>query len=561
MKKLLLSLSLFLATSATMFAIPAKPGVWRTLTLSDGTTVSAMLKGDEFAHYYQAADGRCFVASPSDAGVFVKADMDAMMARARKRQAMRAAAHRNTRRLAAAKAGKQGVPGYVGTYEGVKKGLIILAEFADKSFAEGNDRAKFNDIANKDNYTSDDGYIGSIRDYFKAQSSGRFYIDFDVVGPVKLANKYAYYGENDIYGNDMRCGQMVAEACKAVDEQVDFSKYDWDNTGEANQIYVIYAGLGEATSAEDPNTIWPHQWQLRYSDNYGALNLDGVVVDKYACSNELYSDDGVKPVHAGLGPICHEFSHCLGLMDLYDVENGRNFGMDVWSLMDGGSYNGNSFRPCGYTSYEKAVVGWLDPIVLKNDTAVGAHKALSDDGEAYIIYNDNNRNEFLLLENRQQTGWDTALYGSGLLVLHVDYDEAAWNNNVVNVDRTRQRCTIFHADNNSLRSVVGIAGDPYPYEGNDSLTNLSKPAAKFYNANTDGTKYANCSIYDIKRNADGTMSFKFKGAGGTNTAITEVELQAGGSRRIYTLGGQYAGSDLNSLPKGVYVVGGRKIVK
>jgi len=559
MKKLLFSLSLIVVTLCAN-AIPAKRGMWKNIQLADGTTVKAMLKGDEFLHYYATEAGVCYVPSASEEGVYVEADMADLRSRAENRRAAMSPKSRARLSLSPRQSTRANTGGATYSYKGVEKGLIILVQFSDKAFQAGHDQAKYNDVANKEDYVTSEGFVGSVRDYFEAQSNGVFYIDFDVVGPVTLTHSYSYYGANNRNGEDMRAGQMVAEACLAVDSLVDFAKYDWDNDGEVDQIYVLYAGYGEA-SCDDAKTVWPHMWDLASSDYRKALNLDGVIVNTYACSNEMeyYSDGGTGI--AGIGSFCHEFSHCLGLPDLYDTGGSDNFGMSYWDLMDSGCYNGDTFRPAGYTSYEKMVAGWLNPIELTESTDVTGQQALSENGDAYIIYNDANANEFYLLENRQPTGWDKELYGNGLLVLHVDYDEKAWTENTVNNVSSRQRCTIIPADNSATVTARSLAGDPYPYNGNDSLTNFSQPRASLYNANADGSKLMNKGIYNIKRNSDGTMSFSFKGNSATGIADVKAAKTATGTSRIYTLSGQYVGVDLERLGKGVYVVDGRKVVK
>ena len=102
--------------------------------------------------------------------------------------------------------------------------------------------------------------------------------------------------------------------------------------------------------------------------------------------------------------------------------------------------------------------------------------------------------------------------------MHVDYNEYIWSSNTVNNTATRQRCTIFHADNSDgIYDSWGrideddLAGDAYPYGSNNSLSNTTTPKALLYNTNTDGSKLMNKTVYDITRNEDGTISFKFKG--------------------------------------------------
>jgi len=218
---------------------------------------------------------------------------------------------------------------------------------------------------------------------------------------------------------------------------------------------------------------------------------------------------------------------------MYDTAYQGNYGMSYWDVMDHGSYGGDGFIPCCFTSFERMKCGWLTPTELVNDTVVESLKPLSEGGEAYIIRNDANPNEYYLLENRQQTGWDADLPGKGLLILHVDYDESAWQNNLVNTTyypnyNDHQRCTIFHADNSvgidSEQKITKaeLAGDPYPYEGNDSLTNTSEPAATLYNKNSYSTKLMNKAITNIRQNDDGTISFVFRGYSPKDTVHAEA---------------------------------------
>lgn len=490
MKRLYITL-LITAITLTAAAIPAKRGQWKDVRLADGTTVRAEMRGDEHLHYWQSADGRVFQ-EDSLTGFYQPRNIAELL---KKSQARRSQVRRlqQTRRQQAAK--RQA------SFQGVKKGLIILAEFQNLTFQAGHDKALYNRIANERGFTNEMGFKGSVKDYFIDQSEGQFELDFDVVGPVTVSQDYAYYGKNDSHGDDVNPGQMIYEAVSLAKDSVDFRPYDWDGDGEVDQVFVVYAGVGEAQNQSQKNSIWPHMWDLQSA--YGkTLTFNGVTVNTYACSSELSYGTSID----GIGTFCHEFSHCMGFPDLYDTGDEGNFGMGSWSLMDYGSYNGGAFVPCGYTSYERMVCGWKMPIELTEETTVDDMLAINEGGNTYVIYNGGNKNEYYLLENRQLTGWDRELPGHGLLVLHVDYDANAWYENTVNNDPDRQRCTIIHADNKD--GWGDEIRDPYPYKGNDSLTNLSTPAAKVYNANSDGTYYLNRGIRDIKESSDGIISFR-----------------------------------------------------
>ena len=496
MKKIFLLMSLLMLATVS-FAIPARPGIWKSITLSNGKVVRVQLMGDEFNKFYKSDDGQLYVPSGN---TYEQISAEALSLKTTaKRQAMNEMHAKRRSRLA--RSGKSG-------YFGNKRCLIILVQFQDKKFADTHTKEFYQRLANEENFSLE-GARGSVRDYFKAQSGGQLNIDFDIAGPYTLPENYAYYGGNGASGNDAHAGTMVATACKMADADVNFANYSWNNDGTVDQIYVLYAGYGEATS-HDSQTVWPHMYYLSASDYGRSLQLDGVTVNTYACGCEIDEINQTSSPHvAGIGTICHEFSHCLGFPDFYDTV-GRNFGMGNWDILSSGSYNGDTFRPAGYTSYEKWIAGWLAPIELNDeDESIRGMKALADGGDAYIIYNNGNLNEFYMVENRQNTGWDSDLPGRGLIVTHVDYDRTAWSYNRVNTVSGNQRMTIFHADNMAGTSTANQAGDAYPYDGNDELTNSSVPAATLHTANEDGTYYMNKGITGITQAADGTISFDF----------------------------------------------------
>lgn len=516
-----------LAFTCPSRSVPAKRGVWRTVTLSNGLTVKARLCGDEHAHWWQAEDGSCFDVDSLGKGKAVVPQE--LMSKARSRMAAR----RQAARRANAKKASQRIAtnGNTGKFQGQRHGLIILVNFADSKFNTskfGPTQTLYSRIANEANY-GENNFKGSISDYFKAQSGGQFLLDFDVAGPVTLPNGYSYYGQNDDDGYDKRLKEMVREACQAVDGSVDFSKYDWDGDGEVEEVFVVYAGNGEHDTTNKPNLIWPHMDNLANYDEQ--LTLDGVTINTYACASELNGDKTL----SGIGTFCHEFSHCMGFPDMYDTaSDGNNFGMGSWDLMDYGSYNGDGYVPAGYSGYEKMVCGWTTPIELDKPMTVNGMKRLADMGQTYIIYNKGNRNEYYILENRQQSGFDKYLPGSGLLIERVDYDKDIWEWNAVNTTNggyypegsytpsynDHQRITIFHANN------IEYDGNnaTYPYASLDSLTDSSQPAATVWNANADGTYLMHCRVYGITQNADGTVAFSFGWADGNATGTNDSIL-------------------------------------
>lgn len=493
--------------STLMLAVPAKRGLWKTVKLADGTEIKVELRGDEFCHYWQSAEGEAFTVN-TKTGLYERTDAKELIAKAaQKRNAVN---NERIKRSPAMRVGEEHDP-----YLGEKKGLIVLVNFTDVKFKDEHTLDYYKRMANEEGF-NENGFQGSVKDYFKDQSYGKFSIDFDVVGPVQLNNKCSYYGYNQSSSpassdndNYHAIAEMVIDACTEAAKEYDLSQYDWNGDGEMEQVYVLYAGYGEA-SGGDYWTIWPHEYTLNGTNK--GTTIDGVYVNTYACGNEIVPN-GSSYKTSGLGTLCHEFSHCLGLPDMYDTSYSGYYGMFSWSIMDNGSYNGDQLCPAGYTSYERMYSGWLEPKELKTNTQIDNMKALNESDEAYIIYNDNHKDEYYLLENRQKTGWDSAIPGSGMLVVHVDYDATAWKTNRVN-STSRQRCTVIPADN--ALSSYNASSDTYPYYYNNSLTNESEPAAELNNRNTDGSYFMNKSVKNIKKNSDGTMSFSFENENNTN---------------------------------------------
>lgn len=579
--KLLMLASLlgFVALSAQ--AVPAKKGVWRMVTLADGTQKRVELRGDEFCSYWVDAEGVSYNLD-SESKRYVKVDANALQLRASQ---LRAKANQDRiERMAKARrmSAKKSLGQTNGSYTGKKKGLIILVQYKDKKFKFGHNQKMYDRMANETGYNTSLGFVGSVKDYFLAQSNGQFELDFDVVGPYTLNHEYAYYGAPSGESHDVRPRDMVYDACRLADPDVNFADYDWDGDGYVEQVYVLFAGLGQAAGG-DENTIWPHESKLQYGNNGSYVSKDNnVAVNTYACGPELtlqYTPIAYRERVDGIGTLCHEFSHCLGYPDLYDTNYGGNFGMGSFDLMDSGSYNGESFCPPNYSAYEKWFAGWITPIVLDKPASVKGMQAQDVKyGQAFVVYNDNNKNEYYLIENRQQSVgiWDKQLPASGMMITHVDYDENiwAWNNvnTIVNysnqygkdyayLDNDHQRLTIFHADNEEGASTKSQAGDLYPFNGNNSLTDTSSPAATIYQGGSTMDK----PITNITQNEDGSIDFDFMGGSNDNiiTGIHFVENDEVPSfgQGVYSLDGRYLGASANGLDKGIYIVNGKKIVK
>lgn len=513
MKKIFATI-LFVTTTIAMMAVPAKKGVWKTLKLQDGTEVRAQLTGDEHGHFWLAEDGKAYAAQ-GDAQFYKQVEKTTIAERAKARRAKV-----NAKRV------QKRTFGHPTTILGNKKAIILLVNFKNQKFNASHNNALYQRIANEAGF-SEGNFKGSMADYFKAQSRDKFTLDFDVVGPLTVSKQASYYGSNDSNDQDMHPAEMICEAVELAKEEVsDWTPYDWDGDGYVDQVYVVYAGQGEADGGAS-STIWPHAYDLysakAYGDGTGPVEVgNNLYVNSYACGSELNGDSGI----SGIGVMCHEYSHCLGYPDFYDIDYSGGQGMGPWDLMDQGSYNGDGFQPAGYTSYERWFAGWEEPIELKDeDVEVRNMKSLQNGGEFYIIYNDKNANEYYLLENRQLEGWDASLPNAGMLILHCDYNAQVWENNAPNDEPNHQRLTVVPADGKyqsqsymgeKYYTDEGIATDPFPYNKVNAFNkdfktsdNTAKKAAQFFTKTSNGTYWMNGSVEAITKNSDKTISFNY----------------------------------------------------
>lgn len=545
-------------------AVPAKPGLLRYDNA--GNPISVRLIGDERSHYFvsadgyvlmQTADGEFRYAVPDGKGGYRPSSMKALDAGERDGAAKQllAGVDRDEmlrlvqaedavrRQKAAARHARRRVAdeSYLNSFptKGSPKCLAILVEYQDVKFTVDNPRQMFSDMLNKEGFDHQ-GATGSILDYFKASSDGQFTPQFDVYGPVTLPQNMSYYGGNE-GGNDLRPYEMVPHACGLLDDQIDFRDYDNDGDGVIDNVYIFYAGYGEADGGPE-SSVWPHSWNL--NDDLGLeYYFDGKLLNHYATSNEL--SNGFGSNLAGIGVFCHEFSHVMGLPDLYSTVYTSAFTPGNWSLLDHGSYNNDCHTPPLHTAYERYCLGWIEPRVLDDPCNVTLYPVtqIGNYSDACIIRTEV-PTEYYVLENRQQRGWDQYIPGHGMLVWHIDFVPDVWNLNIVNIEK--QHIDIVEADNDP--SPYTIEGDAFPGSANvTAFTDETVPSMKSW-----AGKALHAPITEIKE-INGVITFMFKGgedifdpvkaheasmvkAGGFTATWAKVTRASGYLLTVYTKG-------------------------
>lgn len=521
-------------------AVPAKPGVLK-VTAADGTTLSVRLVGDEYFHQYFTEDGypltevdgnfyycdytaqgklvnsgikatelarrdsksTAFLkkVSLSDVGERVKAYAGTLP----RRERFASQAGSPMKSAPAHEADSNDGPPYERGYGlfpdlrfpayGNQKAIVILVEYQDTKFKLDDPHDYFTRMLNQTGF-NDYGGTGCAKEYFSLNSGGNFNCDFDVFGPITLSKNMSYYGGNGYGGDDQHPADMVKEACEQLDDQIDFTEYDRDHDGTVDNIFIFYAGRGEA-SGGSADTVWPHSWNMS-SAGYPNLYFDGVRIYTYGCSNEW---EGSRP--DGVGTFIHEFSHVMGLPDLYATRYTSSFTPGAWSALDYGPYNNDGMTPPLYSAFERYALGWMEPKEIK-DPANAFLPPISEN-VAGVIRTPKDT-EFFLVENRQKQGWDAYIPGHGMLVWHVDYDDYTWTRNEVNNTPSHQYVDIEEAD--GTQTDYSRDGDAFPGASNvTEFTADTRPAMKTWN----GTSI-DAPLTDIQE-IDGNIRFKISGGG------------------------------------------------
>ena len=521
-----------LCSVAILHARPAYRGVTR-VSQPDGSSIAIRLVGDEYRHYNVTDDGYLLARRADGAYVYALLDTEgqpeptAMLAHdadertAEERHYVEATGRlvpvpteqmsqmqQHNRMQRARTQGRQ----RAGLYDYSKfRGLVLLVEYNDCSFRYDDYADIMEDMINADGYTGNSrtnisGYgitcTGSIRDYYRDNSGGLFVPTFDVVGPVTV-KRSQYYANGT-----SNATQLMIDACTAADSLVNFQDYDVDGDGMVDMIYFIFAGLGSYVSGNDSRLLWPHQYDISYARN---VRKDGVYLGRYACSNELFGTSDWS-VLEGIGTMTHEFSHVLGLPDFYDTDNqysGECVTPHEWSVMANGADLNYGRTPCGFSLFERTVLGFATPQEISEEGAYSL-EALHSGNAGYRLSTPEKKESFYI-ENRQNVRWDKALPGHGMLIFRVDSTNTyAWQYyNSVNDNPSHPYYELLRAGgvkSGGYYAAVAAASDPFPGTRSvRTINNETSPSLKTWSG-----KANNIGLRNI-RESGGVISFEAYG--------------------------------------------------
>jgi immune inhibitor A len=341
---------------------------------------------------------------------------------------------------------------------GETKLLTIIVDFSDKT-AQVN-AAKFDTLIYYNR-------TGTVVNYYLEVSYGQLTITTpqspSALGWSRAPQTYAYYvnGSNGTGAYPQNSQKLTEDLVDLINPQVDFSQFDNDGDGFVDGLIIVHAGPGAEYTGSDDD-IWSHQWGIL------PRLRDGVYISTYSIQPEYW----VTPGDMTCGVFCHELGHVFGLGDLYDTDY-TSAGVGKWSLMAGGSWNGNlGSSPAHLDAYSKLNLGWGHALTLVFNLSEATVPAIESDPTIYRLWtNGELGDEFFLVENRQQTGYDTYLPGSGLLLWHIDggvYDNnSEWwpgcgysEHYMVALVQADGLWQLEHGAN------LGNAGDPFPGSSN-----------------------------------------------------------------------------------------------
>ena len=356
--------------------------------------------------------------------------------------------------------------------------LVIPVQFSDRTFAVPNPRSAIYNLFNQQNY-AENGATGSVLDYFRDNLDDLGQFHFDVCDVVTLPYSMRYYGENADGVADRNLRQLVQHACIAADAAgVDFSEYDFNKDGYVDNVFLIVAGHNESEGGGE-DTIWPQSWNIADA----GLTIDGKRVSNFSVTSELAGASGYRM--AGIGTICHEFCHFLGLPDLYDI-NGTTEGegpglCGTLSVMDQGNYNNEGRTPPYLTIFERYLLGLLSTVPVRTPRQLSL-PPVQYTTQAWVLPTGVSGEDFWI-EYRTGERWDAYIGGWGLVVYHLDRsgNEAGsmtarmrWEANAVNGSAAHP-CVQFVASSGEQSASVADAFYPGPMGVTDIHSSINYP--------------------------------------------------------------------------------------
>ncbi|UCE19016.1 MAG: M6 family metalloprotease domain-containing protein [Gemmatimonadota bacterium] len=354
---------------------------------------------------------------------------------------------------------------------GSRKAIVLLVEFTDNRANRGQHPPSAYETLLFDST----GAVptGSMYDYYQEVSYGQFFISGVVTNWILLPQTNEYYA-GDGFGRGewpQNRRRLAYDAVVAADPFVDFSQFDEDGDGFVDALFIVHAGPGGEETG-DSLDIWSHKWRIPENEDGtgdGYVTDDGVRAYSYAMEPEEDEEGSLITI----GVFCHEYGHVLGLPDLYDRDDSSE-GVGNWAMMGSGSWGGDGQSPelpVHFCAWSKERLGWVTPIVVTDNLPAQPIAQVEEFPEVYKLWTEGAPgDEYFLVENRQNVGFDVNLYNTGLLIWHVDNTVTTQND-----DEDHKLVDLESADgcNDMDRgNGRGDDGDSYPGSSGNRMFSL-----------------------------------------------------------------------------------------
>ena len=318
--------------------------------------------------------------------------------------------------------------------------LVVLIDFPDQNENSNCDQQRASNLI-------DQGARDHLNQGFSPESTLDIdYHDRIVTTDYGMADYgHDIDGENDVGRKGVNPHTLAQEVVLEIKDEVpDWSKYDLNDDGWVDRFLILHCVKPQEDGGGSSSRIWSH-----FSSIEEVVELPNELkISHYTISSQHSSNN--------FGTIMHEMYHQLGAADLYavhdDTVNQNWKGIGKWDIMASGNWNGNGAWPALPSSPSIELIGgerhqdmrleWMPgtnctgPVYTFEGHSQGGNSLKIPIGEQ----------EYVWIEYRSDSGYDSNLPGNGLLVLQQDLRAGEVEDNLVNSHPERAWLKVIEAD-------------------------------------------------------------------------------------------------------------------
>ncbi|KAL3781761.1 hypothetical protein ACHAW5_004112 [Stephanodiscus triporus] len=448
--------------------------------------------------------------------------------------------------------GQQRQRGLFHSTNGTFHNLVLLLRFSDHVDRDLPSRADISRLYNSDasNPFAGDDIVptGSVRQVYESNSYSTLTFETTVVDWITLSKPESYYGN----GNNgfTKFKEAIVEALTKLDNSeggFDFTEFDLDDNGALDGLGILHSGFGaeyggvDCHGAPSENRIWSHKGGMDEWTSSPEAGGEVVRVNRFYVSSSLRGVCHSNIVRMGV--IVHELGHSFGLPDLYD-ETFDGKGLGAYDFMsETWGWDGSGMYPPKLSAWSKVFLGWAKVEVIAYDGTYEL-KSSTTSNTVYKIEAGYPEGEYLLIENRQPTGYDIMMEGGGLAIYHIDDKAVAQNNRGYPSSQSdwprngkHYQVALLAADGNydlERGTNNGDSGDLWHY--GSELKELRSGSGS--HPNTDSYQYGNVTSTGVRIYGFGfsgeIMTFRVDGLGMSAAGTGSVDGVAVSIERIKT---------------------------